>query len=1017
MTVIRRGVYINICVLMNQSNKLKEIKHPKRPTITGDQEVIMAESGKELQDSSVDTNLNGAANGQFSGAKLTGSEQKKAAQDFVKQWEQRPGDEKQECQAFWTQLIGKVLGHDTSDEQEVRFEYRTADGGFIDVLCENARFLVEQKGSSHSLDEQESRRSALVTPLTQAFSYVRALPADLKPRWICTCNFREFRIYNLNEDPLGNKPPALDFTLPELPDHLSELQEIFGEANSRLVVQQKLSLQASGLVANIHNELLDEYRELAASLNQPMEGMHHDIALLTVRLVFCLYAEDAGLFTTNQFTDWVRSYSADQLNEELGHLFAWLDEKPEDRDPFNTALNAFPYVDGGLFREKIHIPPLTEEAKQAIIDAGSFSWQNINPVIFGSLMEETLSHTERRQGGMHYTSVESIHRVIDPLFLNDLRDEFHIIAADSRLGTRARQTRLEKFRDKLASLQFLDPACGSGNFLTETFRCLRRLENDCLNLELQGRGVLDLGGDLRPFKVSISQFHGIEINDFACAVARTALWIAEQQALDDTEGLLGNSLPHLPLKDSGNILCANALRTDWNTVLPANRCSYVMGNPPFVGHRERKQNPTLPEDMKLIWGSATKDIDYSSCWYKKASEYLQNVFGARFAFVSTNSITQGIQPASIFPSIFANGWRIAFAHRTFAWSSQSSDEAHVHVVIIGMDRFTDKRESPILYKYQKITEKPVATYPKHINAYLLDAPDVFVTARSQKKGPLGSGLHLCNAGSMPIDNGNFLLNTPKEYDQAMDDPTAAKYVRPFRMGKELINGIDRWCLWLADAEPHDIRSSRFLQKRIDGVYKERAKSTRIQTRKIADQPWLFGENHQPSGDYLAIPVVFSGRRQFATCDYYSDNIIAGNKLYTCLDPDGFNFAIIESSMYMTWQKAIGGRLKSDCSFSNTLVWNTLPLPAISNQLHNDIAIAGKNILASRANHPSQSLADLYTPRLMPLDLRRAHENLDQLVDRAFGADHWLKDDNDARLSLLFSDYADLTAREKDRETK
>lgn len=967
----------------------------------------MTEPKKEPEQSSTTSQLKGAI------------QKKAAAQQFVKQWEQRPGDEKQECQAFWTQLIGKVLGHDTSDEQEVRFEYRTADGGFIDVLCENARFLVEQKGSSHSLDEQESRRSAWVTPVEQAIGYVHALPADLKPRWVCTCNFREFRIYNLNEDPLGTQAPELDFTLPELPEHLGELEEIFGEANSRLVVQQKLSLQASSLVANIHNELLDEYQKLAASLNQPMEGMHHHIALLTVRLVFCLYAEDAGLFDRNQFTNWVRSYSADQLNEALKQLFAWLDTKPEDRDPFNKTFNAFPYVDGGLFREEIRIPPLSDKAQKAIVDAGSFSWQDINPVIFGSLMEETLSHTERRQSGMHYTSVENIHRVIDPLFLNGLRNEFHEIAANSRLGTRARQTRLEKFRDKLASLQFLDPACGSGNFLTETFRCLRRLENDCLNLELQGGGMLDLGGDFRPFKVSISQFHGIEINDFACSVAKTALWIAEQQALDDTEGLLDNSLPHLPLKDSGNIVCANALRTDWNTVLPANRCSYVMGNPPFIGHRERKQNPTLPEDMKLIWGSATKDIDYSSCWYKKASEYLQNVPGARFAFVSTNSITQGIQPASIFPGIFADGWRIAFAHRTFAWSSQSSDEAHVHVVIIGMDRSTDKKNAPILYRYRSINGQPIVTPPPaHINAYLLDAPDVFVTARSQKKGPLGSGLHLCNFGSMPLDGGNLILNDEAAYKKAMADSIAAKYVRSFRGSRELINNEKRWCLWLVDAQPDEMRQSKVLSSRIDACrkYRENAPKTG-DAYKHRNTPWLFRDNHQPSTKFLIIPRVFSGQREYATCDRYQPETIASDALFTCADPDGFNFAIIESSMFMTWQKTIGGRLKSDCRFSNTLVWNTLPLPAVPDGLRQKIIEAGQGILTARANHPNQSLADLYDPTYMPQDLRKAHENLDQLVDRAFGADSWLKDDDNARLALLFTDYANLTDKEKEHASK
>lgn len=554
-----------------------------------------------------------------------------------------------------------------------------------------------------------------------------------------------------------------------------------------------------------------------------------------------------------------------------------------------------------------------------------------------------------------------------------------------------------------------DPACGSGNFLTETFLRLRELENRALGDMLHDQGYLELGGENSLVKVSIDQFYGIEINDFAVAVSKTALWIAEQQALDDTEAIAGQAMPHLPLHDSGNIVCANALRYDWNELLPGGECDYVMGNPPFIGHVARKTNPTLSEDMGIIWGSATKDIDYSTCWYKKAAEYLSKPT-AQFALVSTNSITQGIQPPELFPALNNLGWRIRFAHRTFGWDAQSTDMAHVHVVIIGMDKANDATTPPTLYTYQKLDSDPESIHPRHINGYLLDGPDAYVKKRSQKTGPLGSGLNLCDFGSMPIDGGNLILNTREDYDAAMSDPIAAKYVRPFRMGREMINGIDRWCLWLINAEPREMLKSTYLRNHVEAVKKMRLASVREQTRTLADTPWLFGENHQPDVDYLAIPSVFSGRREYATCDYCSSSIIAGNKIYTSLDPDGFNFAIIESAMFMAWQKGIGGRLKSDCNFSNTLVWNTLPLPPVDKAMHAAIVAAGKNILAVRANHPKSSLADLYDPTFMPKDLRDTHQNLDKVVDVAFGAKSWLKDDkddNDARLQILFDDYVKL----------
>lgn len=508
-----------------------------------------------------------------------------------------------------------------------------------------------------------------------------------------------------------------------------------------------------------------------------------------------------------------------------------------------------------------------------------------------------------------------------------------------------------------------------------------------------------------PLKVSIDQFYGIEINDFALCVAKTALWIAEQQALDDTESIAGCALPHLPLHDSGNIVRANALQYDWNDLLSADKCSYVIGNPPFIGQYLKSVNQT--EDMKAVWGKDYNGyLDYATGWYRKASLYLAHNRYAAFAFVSTNSITQGQPVPALFKPLFSEGWRIRFAHKTFAWNAQSTDNANVHVVIIGMDKQSDKILQPVLYSYEKINGEPTKTIVSHINPYLVGCEyDIFVEKRTAM---LGKDLQQAAFGAKPIDGGNLILNTREEYDEAMKDPIAAKYVRPFRMGKELINNIDRWCLWLVNAEPAEMRESKFISQRVNACKNFRENSVKTgDAYKNRTTPWLFRDNNQPDCQYLAIPRVFSNRRKYTTCDLYEPNIIAGDKVYTCIDLDGFNFAIIESSMFMVWQKTVGGRLKSDPSFSNTVVWNNLPLPNLTNDMREKVIEAGKVALQARANHPGQSLADLYDPTYMPQDLRKAHDELDKVVDVAFGATKSCSN-NDERLEILFKSYIRMT---------
>lgn len=917
--------------------------------------------------------------------------------EFVERWKGR-GNEKQETQRFWIDLLQNVLDVERPTEAAL-FEYRTVGGGFIDVLCPEARLLVEQKSAGIDMDKPEARQGTPVTPVQQALRYADALPLSKKPAVLCTCNFETFRFYDLEQDPRATGTPVDEFALEDLGEHLGTLESIFSSEHSRVMVEQKLSEHAGMLVANLHNTL-------AAQYDDPDDPeSHHSLAVLTVRLVFCLYAEDAGLYPGNSFSQYVESYDAAHLRRAIIDLFNVLNTPFDQRDKYlEDDLKRFPYVNGGLFAEGIEIPQFTDLIRESLLAAGNgFDWRTISPVIFGSLMEETLSHDQRRKGGMHYTSVRNIHKVIDPLFLDNLTAELDRVEHDQTLGERARENRLKAFQDRLASLNFLDPACGSGNFLTETYLRLRELENRVISDLLHGQGYMELGGENSLVKVRIDQMHGIEINDFAVSVARTALWIAEQQALDDTEAIAGQALPHLPLHDSGNIVQANALRYDWNELLPAAECSYVMGNPPFIGHISKTAEQT--EDLKHVFGKAYDGyLDYVTGWFKKSGDYLQNSNEAEFAFVSTNSITQGQPVRQLFELLFKQGWHIGFAHRTFKWDSQSTDNANVHVVVIGLSK---KETRPVLFSYQDIVEEPTITYPAHINGYLLDAPDVYVAKRSQKLGPISPELSRVNFGNLSLDDGHLMLNSRKEYDEAMADPIASRYVRRYVNGRELINGLDRWCLWFPEAEPADLRASVFIRKRVEQVRQFRLSSKRGATVEAASTSWLFGEIHQPRAQYFAMPVVFSSRRDYASASLLPAEVIAGQKLHTCIDESGINFAIAESSMFITWQKAIGGRLKSDCQFSNTVVWNNLPLPALDNAMRQKVIDAGKAVLDARKAHPGQSLADLYDPDFMPQDLRKAHESLDKVVDVAFGAAKPCKS-NDERLQILFDRYAEMT---------
>ena len=650
-----------------------------------------------------------------------------------------------------------------------------------------------------------------------------------------------------------------------------------------------------------------------------------------------------------------------------------MDTKPEDRDKYlaedNPRLAAFPYVNGGLFAdENIEIPPFTEEIKSLLLNKASadFDWSDISPTIFGAVFESTLNPETRRSGGMHYTSIENIHKVIDPLFMDRLRAEFNEIKAIA--VERTKKAKLNAFQEKLARLKFLDPACGSGNFLTETYISMRRLENEVL-YELQS-GQIVLGDAINPIQVSISQFYGIEINDFAVTVAKTALWIAESQMMKETEDIVHMSLDFLPLKSYANVIEGNALTVKWESIIPQNELDYIMGNPPFVGYAYQSQKQK--EEMAMIMGDMGKNMDYVSCWYRKAADYMKGS-KARAALVSTNSIAQGEQVAALWKPLFAEGVHIDFAHRTFRWDSEAKIKAHVHCVIIGFSVAPCKKQKVIYTSERSINVD-------NINAYLVNAENVFIDRRSKP---------LCDVpemfrGSQPTDDGNLILTEEEKEEFIRKEPQTERFIRPFMMGRDFIQRQPRYCLWLAGANPQDIKNSRLIMERVKKVQIFREQSKKAATREKAATPTLFDEIRISDTDYVAIPKVSSEQRRYIPIDYLPADVIPGDKLFVMKNSSLYHFGVIVSNVHMSWMRAVCGRLKSDYSYSNTIVYNNFPWCNPTDEQREKIEQTAKGILAARALYPNSTLAELYDELLMPSELRKAHQQNDRAVMQAYG---------------------------------
>lgn len=732
--------------------------------------------------------------------------------------------------------------------------------------------------------------------------------------------------------------------------------------------EMEVSLQAGEIVGTLYDALLKQYKdpespETLKSLNA-----------LCVRLVFCLYAEDAGVFGSHgMFQQYLQNHIHD-ARRALIDLFRVLDTQPENRDPYiDEDLAAFPYVNGGLFAdEDVVIPRLDENIVDLILHRASedFDWSVISPTIFGAVFESTLNQETRRSGGMHYTSIENIHKVIDPLFLDDLRAELDAIKAIPVDKTRNKQ--LRQFQTKLAGLTFLDPACGSGNFLTDTYLSLRRLENEVIDALLYGQVILGQVTD--PIRVSIGQFYGIEINDFAVTVAKTALWIAESQMMQETEKLVRHTLDFLPLRSYANIVEGNALRMDWESVVPKSRLNYIMGNPPFVG--ARLMGSEQKDDVTTIfegWKNAG-NLDYVCCWYKKAADFMAGTM-IRSALVSTNSVSQGESVANLWKPLFESGVHIDFAHRTFRWDSEAKIKAHVHCVIIGFS-IAPNAAPKVLYTSNR------SQIVHNINGYLLDAENVFVESRSKP---------LCDVpeigiGNKPIDGGNYLF-TKEEMDEFLQkEPAAKAYFKPWYGSQEFINRCPRFCLWLGDCPPNELQKMPECKKRVEAVRQFRLASKSAGTRKIADTPTRFHVENMPSGTYVVIPEVSSERRKYVPMGFMTPNILCSNLVKIVPNATLYHFGVLTSNVHMAWMRAVCGRLKSDYRYSKDIVYNNFPWPTPTDEQKAKIEQTAQAILDARERYPDASLADLYDPATMPPELVKAHQQNDKAVMRAYGFD-------------------------------
>ena len=937
-----------------------------------------------------------------------------AAAEFAIRWKGR-GYERGESQPFWIDLLSNVFGIETPTDGFIRFEehHKVDESNYVDGRIPSTRVLIEQKSMDKDL-RAPIRQSdgVLLNPFQQARRYVVGLPVSEHPRWIVTCNFSEFLVYDM-EQPNGEPEQIL---LENLDKEYYRLKFLVDAKNEHLRKEEIVSKEAGEIVGKIYEALLTQYDD-----NSP-EALRW-LNILCVRIVFCLYAEDAGIFTNDQFHDFLVTYEAKDLRRALRDLFEVLNTPQNQRSKYlQEELKAFPYTNGGLFAEEIEIPQFTEELKQTLLQSASldFDWSEISPTIFGAVFESTLNPETRRSGGMHYTSIENIHKVIDPLFLNDLRRELDDILEEK--VEKQRKRKLSEYQMKLSSLTFLDPACGSGNFLTETYLSLRRLENEAIREMYHGQMML--GEFVNPIKVNIQQFYGIEINDFAVTVATTALWISEAQMLAETEKIIHQDIDFLPLKSYINIREGNALRMDWDIIeIPSGiptiyaknayvifdeepmmaseptveyeeinlvtsdvkrgpkpstryrvRYDYIIGNPPFVGQAMRSKEQT--DDLKVVF-APSKDygkLDYVAGWFKKASELIKGTV-AEAAFVSSNSICQGESVNLFWQKLLTNKLFINFAHNTFMWTSEAKTKAAVMCVIVGFS-YKERKEKLLFNgdKYEIV---------EHINGYLKAAPDVFITNRSQS---INEGLAKVVQGSPPADDGRLLFSKAEREDFVKRYPELDEVLLPFVGSREFINDTEftRYCLWLVGKRPADYAHIPELTERFHYISEYRLSSPVDRIQKTANKPYLFTQNRQPETDYLLIPRVSSSSRRYIPVGFMPPTVIASDAAVLVNNATIYDFGLLSSNVHNAWMRVVAGRLKNDYRYAPSVYYN-FPMPSPTEEQRRRIEHTAQAIIDARKLYQDKSLADMYGENMyLYPELLTAHQNNDRAVMQAYG---------------------------------
>jgi len=926
-------------------------------------------------------------------------EQQKQAKSFIERWKDR-GNERQDTQSFWLDLLQSVYGIENPSEY-IKFEDTVMmdHTSFMDGYIDTTKVLIEQKGANKDLSKAiKQSDGSFLTPFQQAKRYSANLPYSKQPRWIITCNFKEFYVYDM-EKPHG-EPTVI--RLEDLEKEAYRLEFIVGTSNEHLEREMAISMEAGEIVREIYSGLLKQYK------NPDNPESLHAMNQLIVRLVFCFYAEDAGMFgKKTMFHDYLSRFSSRDFRRGLLDLFNVLNTPIDERDPYlDDELSAFPYVNGGMFAENnLEVPQFTDELRESILEhaSSSFDWSEISPTIFGAVFESTLNPETRRSGGMHYTSIENIHKVIDPLFLDALKEELNEIRQIKQPATL--KNRAQQFQEKLSRLVFFDPACGSGNFLTETYLSLRRLENEAIKLYVGDTVLLDVGYDL--VKVKISQLYGIEINDFAVSVANAALWIAESQMLEETMSIVYSNIDFLPIKSYSNIVEGNALKLNWEEIVPKDKLSYIIGNPPFIGYsfqtKEQKRdllNIYVDEEGKS-YKTAGKN-DFVSAWFFKASQFMVNT-RIKAAFVATNSITQGEQVTNVWQPLYDRfKIHIDFAYQTFKWNSEAKDKAAVHCVIIGFSTIPTSKQK-VLFDKQNVE------FVDEINPYLKSGRTVFIESRNH---PICM-VKKMTTGNRPADGGHLIIEEEDYDDFIRREPKAKKFIKKLTGAAEYINNKNRYCLWLVGASPSELRSMPLVIERIELCRKDRLAGA-VDRQKLAETPTVFRETKNPT-QYMVVPRVSSESRRYIPIGFLDNNTIPTDSATIIEEATLYDFGILTSNVHMAWMRTVAGRLEMRYRYSAKIVYNNFPWPTVTEEQKQFIANTAQGILDARALYPDCSLADLYHELTMPVELRKAHQANDIAVMKAYGMikkvdgkDTFLTESE--TVARLFEMYQELTEK-------